>query len=304
MKTTPVKSADLRASVLAVPPLCRNADFSLNRAENERLVRHIEQGGVTTLLYGGNANFYNIAPSEFAETLDLLEQIAAADSWIIPSAGPFYGTMIDQAAELSRRDFPTAMVLPTLSPAASAGVQSALRRFVERLGRPAVLYIKDPSYITPAHAAQLMDEKLLSFIKYAVVRPDPADDPYLQELTGLLDSGRIVSGIGEQPAIGHVRKFGLAGYTSGCVCVAPRLSAKMLAALSEQRDSDAESIRTRFQGLENLRNAHGPIPVLHHAIQLAGIADTGPMLPLLCDLPMNVQEEIKEAAIELQKQSP
>ena len=48
----------LVASVLAVPPLCRGSDFSLNEPENAKLIRHLESGGVRTLLYGGNANFY------------------------------------------------------------------------------------------------------------------------------------------------------------------------------------------------------------------------------------------------------
>ncbi len=51
----------LAASVLAVPPLCRNSDLSLAEAENAKLIRHIESGGIRTLLYGGNANFYHIA---------------------------------------------------------------------------------------------------------------------------------------------------------------------------------------------------------------------------------------------------
>jgi len=36
-----------------------------------------------------------------------------------------------------------------------------------------------------------------------------------------------------------------------------------------------------FEPLENLRNALSPIRVLHEAVAGAGIAKTGPMLPLL-----------------------
>ena len=71
MKTA-FTTADLHASVIAVPPLCRDASLQMDAGENARLIRHIEAGGVTTLLYGGNANFYNLAPSEFADTLDML----------------------------------------------------------------------------------------------------------------------------------------------------------------------------------------------------------------------------------------
>lgn len=35
----------LSQSVLAVPPLCRDADYSVNRSENHKLIKHIESGG-------------------------------------------------------------------------------------------------------------------------------------------------------------------------------------------------------------------------------------------------------------------
>jgi hypothetical protein len=37
--------------------------------------------------------------------------------------------------------------------------------------------------------------------------------------------------------------------------------------------------------LEDLRDAFNPIRVLHEAVTLSGIADMGPMLPLLSNLP-------------------
>jgi len=64
MKTTPITSADLARSVIVVPPLCRDEKLELADAENVRLIRHLEGGGVRILLYGGNANLYNIAVSE------------------------------------------------------------------------------------------------------------------------------------------------------------------------------------------------------------------------------------------------
>ena len=50
----------IQASVIAVPPLARREDLSFDAIENGRLIRHIESGGVSTLLYGGNALFYHI----------------------------------------------------------------------------------------------------------------------------------------------------------------------------------------------------------------------------------------------------
>lgn len=299
MKTTPITSADLRSSVIAVPPLCRNADFSLADAENTKLIRHMEAGGVRTLLYGGNANLYNIAPSEFPKLLAYLAEAAGPDTLVVPSVGPMYGTAMDQAAMLKEHSFPTAMLLPTLFPSKPAGVATAIRHFVERSGLPAVLYIKDESYVTPEIAAELVKDGLISWIKYAVVKPNPAEDAYLSKLVTLVNPDLIVSGIGEQPAIIHLRDFGITGFTAGCVCVAPALSMKMLRAIDAGDYALAEKLREIFLPLEDLRNGHSPILVLHHAVALAGIAQTGPALPLLTDLPAELLPIIQKAAQEL-----
>ena len=298
MKTA-FSPADLQSSVIAVPPLCRNAAWQVDPAENSRLIRHIEAGGVSTLLYGGNANFYNISTSEYDTVLGLLESASAPDTWIIPSVGPFFGTMSDQASILARHRFPAAMLLPTSFPATPDGVRKAVESFVDRAGIPLVLYLKDENYVTIDVIKGLIASGAIAWIKYAVVRADPADDPLLRALAAAVDPSLIVSGMGEQPAIVHWKKFGLRAFTSGCVCVAPRRSHEMLEALRSGDLKRAEEIRDGFNRLETLRNTHGPIPVLHHAVAGAEIAETGPALPLLSDLDRQRQDEITAAAREL-----
>lgn len=299
MKTTPLTPADLRRSVISVPPLCRKADLTLADDENTRLIRHLEAGGVTSFLYGGNANLYNIAVSEYASLLEYLAGAVSADSIVVPSVGPFYGNIIDQAAILKEHKFPTAMILPTLFPSKPAGVQIAVRHFVERSGIPAVLYIKDEGYITPEAAAELVNDGLISWIKYAIVRQDTTKDAFLSKLVTLVNPEIIVSGIGEQPAIIHLRDFGVNGFTSGCVCVAPAHSMRVMHAIHAKDYDLAEKIREEFRPLEDQRNAHGPIPVLHHAVELAGVAKTGPFLPLLAPLPDGLLPGIGKAAKDL-----
>ena len=295
MKTTLI-TADLRGSIIAVPPLCRDADLKACIAENAKVIRHIERGGVSTLLYGGNANFYNIALSEYEDVLDQLEAAAAPDTLIVPGIGPYFGTAMDQAAILARKNFPTAMLLPTVAVSSPEGVRSAVLKIVEKLGRPIVLYIKDPGYVTLDVVKSLVGAGAISWIKYAVVRADPAQDSLLADLVQSVDPALVVSGIGEQPAIAHWTKFGVRAFTSGCVCVAPRRSQEMLSALRADDMEKAEAIREKFNILESLRNAHGPIPVLHHAVAQAGIAATGPALPLLHDLDASQIAKIADAA--------
>jgi dihydrodipicolinate synthase/N-acetylneuraminate lyase len=289
----------LTRSVLAVPPLARNADLSLTDAENRKLARHIEAGGVRTLLYGGNANFYHVSIGEYDRILSFLAQTAGPQTLVIPSAGPSFGTMMDQAQVLRRYQFPTVMVLPQVGITTSEGVAAGVAQFVQAAGVPALLYIKHDGYIEPRDVKRLADARLLSGIKYATVRPDPREDDYLRRLVDVVDRGMIISGIGEQPAIVHLRDFGLGGFTSGCVCVAPRLSAAMLKAMRVQRWDEAERIRNVFKPLEDLRNAINPIRVLHEAVRLAGIADTGPLLPLLSNVPDSDHAKIRDAAIRL-----
>jgi dihydrodipicolinate synthase/N-acetylneuraminate lyase len=295
MKHT-LSHADLAASVIAVPPLCRKADFSLNAAENAKQIRHLESGGVRIMLYGGNANLYNIAVSEYAALLDQLEEAAGPETVIVPSVGPYYGTMMDQAALFRGRNFPTPMVLPTLFPANPKGVSTSIRHFVEKSGKPVVLYIKNQGYTTVEEVKQLVADGCISWIKYAIVLPDEANDPFLKELVQVVDPKMIVSGMGEQPVIVHLRDFKLGGFTSGCICVAPKLSMEMLRALKSGDFARAEEIRKIYLPLEDLRNGHGPIPVLHHAVQLAGVAETGPQMPLLSDLSADLQKTIADAA--------
>lgn len=298
---TKVDKQIISQSVIAVPPLARNADMSLNVAENRNMIQYLEGGGIKSILYGGNANFYHIRLSEYADLLGMLKESVADDTWVIPSVGPAYGTMMDQADVIREFDFPTVMVLPHRELATSSGIGTAVRQFVEAAGVPVVLYIKHEGWIDVPTVKQLVDDGLISMIKYAIVLEDPAKDDYLRELVGQVDPELIVSGIGEQPAIIHVRDFGLASFTSGCVCVAPAMSMRMLQALQAKDDVDADNLRQKFEPLEDLRNSIHPIRVLHDAVRLAEIADTGPILPLLSSTTTDEQHAIKQAAVVLRQ---
>src|SRR5215468_3834914 len=116
-------SDDPRNKVFAVPPLARHADLTPNRAANAALIRHIEAAGIGALMYGGNANFYNIGLYEYAAVVDRLSELASPGTWIIPSVGPDYGKMMDQAEILRSRSFPTAMILPASAAFTGAGVE-------------------------------------------------------------------------------------------------------------------------------------------------------------------------------------
>ena len=100
------------SSVIAVPPLARDTHLKAAAEPNRRIMAHIASGGIRIFLYGGNAVFYHIRPSEYAGILGMLAENAPAETDIVPSAGPSYGLSMDQAAILRDFPFPTAMVLP------------------------------------------------------------------------------------------------------------------------------------------------------------------------------------------------
>lgn len=291
---TSLTTRPLSESVLAVPPLCRNWDFTLNRTENDKLIRHIEAGGVRTLLYGGNANLHHVALSEYDALLSMLGELAGPDTLVIPSVGPMFGQMLDQAKVVRTHKFPTVMILPIQGPTTSEGVEEGVRRFVDAAGVPALLYVKNDGYVDISEVERLANDKIISGIKYAVVRADPANDPYLRSLCEAVDRHVIISGIGEQPAIVHLRDFRLAGFTAGVVCVAPKLSAAMLKAIRANDWERAERIRLTCKPLEDLRNAINPVRVLHAAVRLAEIADTGPLLPLLSNLEESLHAKVRD----------
>ena len=290
MDRTTITTEDLRG-VFAVPPLPRGA--APRRAPDldaaARVADHIAAGGVTRFLYGGNAFLYHIPLSEYEALLGWLADFPA-DRWPIPSVGPSFGRAIDQACLLRRHAFRCAMVLPCGDPRDALGIENGLRDIADAAGIPLILYIKsEDGFGTDVERGldvigRLVTDGIAVAIKYAIVRSDPARDAYLDGLLRRVDRARVISGMGERPAIVHLRDFGLAGLTTGSGCIAPRRCHDLHQACLEHSWNEAEAIRTRFMPLEDLRDAWGPARVLHHATALAGIAETGPILPFVSPL--------------------
>lgn len=295
----PITPTLIASSVLAVPPLARHADLSLNPAANAALINHLEAGGVRTLMYGGNANIYNVAVSEYASLLDMLERLAGADTWVIPSIGCDYGKAIDELDILRERSFPTAMLLPAASITTDSGVATSIRKQVDRYGKPLIVYIKSDTYLQPKTVAALDADGCVAAVKYGTVRANEMatlGDSFLRELVQRVSPSKIISGIGERPAITHLRDFGLQGFTSGSVCVAPRGSMKILRHIQASDYEAAQSLRAAYLPLEDQRDTLNPIVTLHDAVSLAGIADMGPILPTLSNLDVRHHATVQAAA--------
>ncbi|MBB5418192.1 dihydrodipicolinate synthase family protein [Paraburkholderia atlantica] len=308
MNESPLRDGEFTASVMAVPPLARRADYTLDPAQNLALIRHLEAGGVRTLLYGGNANLYHVAVSEYRELLHLLADAASPGTRVIPALGPDYGKMLDQARILAQTRYRTAMVLPLGGFTTSEGVETGLTRVADTAGMPLTLYIKSENYVAVDTLARLVERGTLSAVKYAIPRDDPADDPYLRRLLQRVPAAKIVSGMGERPALVHLREFGLAAWTTGSGCIAPSMVMALLRAVQRGRSADstdsagsadndtAQRLYDAFMPLETLRNDISLIRVLHDAITFTGLADMGPLLPLLSSTPCEHHAKIAQTA--------
>jgi len=277
--------------VFAVPPLPRRRDTrrTLDIDAAEAVARHIEDGGITRFLYGGNAFLYHATLGEFEMLAGWLASFDAP-RWPIPSLGPSFGRAIDQARIIVRHRFPAVMMLPCGDPRDAKGLEAGYRDVADAGGTPLILYLKsDDAFGADREAGldavgRLVADGVAVAIKYAVVLDDPSQDPYLDGLLRRVDRSRVVTGMGERPAIVHLRDFGLNGMTTGSGCIAPRKCQAFFDAARAGDWTRAESLRALFMPLEDLRDAWGPARVLHHAAELAGIATTGPIPPYVSAL--------------------
>ncbi len=293
--------------VFAVPPLARSHDKTRNIdfEQNSRIVRYIAQGGISRFIYGGNAFLYHLTLAEYEQLLEWQIGIQKNGLWFIPSAGPSYGRLIDQAQLLRRFRVPCVMTLPCGDPRDAAGIERGVREFAEAAGTRLMLYLKEETNMGRDLAAgldvvaRLVDDGTCIAIKYAVVRDDPKQDAYLSELLKRVDRAKVISGIGERPAITHLRQWGLPGFTTGSGCLAPRLSAAIFAACRDGDYAEAGRIRSMFLNLEDLRDAWGPARVLHHALELAGIAATGVIPPFISEISNDQQNQLKPVTEEM-----
>ena len=116
------------------------ADLSISMPPKS-VASHVERGGITRYLYGGNAFLYHITLGEYEALLGWLASFAAP-RWAIPSIGPSFGRAIDQSRLLRRHSFRCVMVLPCGDPRDPAGMETGLREIADACGLPLIVYLK------------------------------------------------------------------------------------------------------------------------------------------------------------------
>ncbi len=299
MTDTLLTPADFSRTVVAVPPIALTPGLRVAAGPNVAVARHILAGGVDILLYGGNANLYHFGLSAYAEALAMMEALPAG-ARVIASIGPDFGKMLDQAPLLERSRIRNVMLLPVAFPADSHGTADGIRRIADRLGFGVIVYLKRENYVRPEVLAKLVAEGAVRFIKYAVERPDPADDPYLDAVVAAVGSRLVASGMGETPIADHFGRRRLTTWTSGAVCIAPAAAMALRTALASGDGARADALIRPFLDFERVRAQLGGIQTLHSGITLGGIADMGPMMPMVSVVKERNRPEVERVVRALQ----
>ncbi len=278
MKTTPVTPSCLVSSIIALPAIARRQDGHINVEESRKIITWLAGAGVSSFMYGGIAGMFNARLSEYEEVLDLIESVAPSEAWMVPAIGGDYGKAIDQVAMLKKRDFPTAILLP-FAPVQASGVATGIRKLADAYGKPLMVFFKSPDYLRPVDMAALVKDGALCGVEYGIAPDASGRSPHLETLLDLLGSAEwLIDGAGELTIVGN-SKFGIQGYTSGTGLLAPHLSMALLDAVRRGDRPAIETLSRPFHDFDAVRGAYSAIPVVHAALSLVGIAETGPMGP-------------------------
>lgn len=288
----------LTHQVIAEPPLALRQNYEVDHDINLAVARRLRATGMGTLLYGGNANLFSQSLAQYAQSVELMQAVAAGGP-VIAGIGPDLGKMLDQAGLIERAGLRQVMLLPLHYPADTHGTGDGVRRIVERLGFGVMVELCRDNYLRPVTLRKLRDEGAVRLVKYAVRRDNPEDDAYLDRVIEVMGRERVISGVGEAAALDHVGRRGLPAYASGAAVLHPEAVLRLNDALRTGELAAARRMLVPFLEFDRLRNMLGPIQVLHDAVSVAGIAAMGPQLPMLSPVKAKFRADLEAAVAQL-----
>ena len=301
MKTDAVTFADLAGSVLAVPPLARNADLTLNKAANAALIKHIEARGRHDAALRRQRQLLQHRPVRIrARSLDGWPRWRRPGTWVIPSVGPGLRQDAGPGGGAEEPQVPhrhgAADDLPD-DPRWGGDRAAPLRRGL----RQADHRLHQGRGLPDARGGQA------AWSTTAWWRPSntPSSAPTrartrsCRKLVELVDRRYIVSGIGERPVITHLRDFGLQRLHLGLgLRGGPRGSTQILTACKRKDWDTAAKICARRTSRSRTRAT--PIrPSASCTRRSAWRASPtpGPLLPLLSNLEADKHERDQEGGV-------
>ncbi len=279
-------------------PLALDNDLSVNAAASLRLAKHVRAGGLSTLLFGPNANFPSFGRHQYEAAAEIAVD-AARDGPVILSLGPELGRALDQVPAIERSGLKQVMLLPIHAPADTHGTADGIRHIASRLGHGVIVDLIRDSHLRPVTLRKLVEEGAVSAVRYSVVVSNPGDDGYLDRVIDIVGPERVLSGVGETAAMDHLAIRRLATLSSGAAAIAPT---RVRGAADAIRTGDLVTARQLLAPVlefERVRAMLGPIQVLHDAVSFAGIAPMGPQMPMISKVKDKYRAEMEAATLGL-----
>lgn len=294
--------------VFATLPLARSPrNWAVDWDESERIVEHVREGGISRLLLGESAQVQHITLKQYRELLEWLVDFTD-EMLVVPGLGPSFGRAYQQAEFLARHPFPAAMVLPIRDDRDPAGLELGYRKLAERAEMPLLVVLRDlvdwgrqPQEVAE-RLGRLAEDDLVAGILFDTPPRDPGTGRLIEVCRQQLEQVSLLGGGGELRAEVFLGEHGVRTFVSGAACVAPRLTRKLYLSYEGEDLVAADSLVTNFRPFHQLSEAWGTVAVLNAAVNEAGVADMGPLLPYLNGLSSERRERIRSVARTLRRQ--
>ncbi len=128
------------------------------------------------------------------------------------------------------------MVLPLAGFTTSEGVEAGLTRIVDAAGIPLTLHIKSEDYVEVETLARLVEQGTLLAVEVCDRPPESRSTiPTCAACCNVCRRPRSYRAWASGPALVHLREFGLAAWTTGSGCIAPRMVTALLHAAKTRR---------------------------------------------------------------------
>lgn len=258
----------------------------------EQHVAWLVDAGVQVLICGaGTGEFYALRTEELAALVRSAAGIAGERCLVWGAIGLGLPHALGGGEAILAAGGQGVMVMPPTGPYLSdAGLRDYYRAILAALDCPTAIYVR-AALPGLGLLQELCDDPRVVAVKYAT------DDLFaLARATASCRAVEWICGNAERWAPFY-RLAGATGFTSGAANVAPRLSLRLQAALTEGDFPTAMRIRAAFAPLEDFRARDGAsynIVALKHAVRHHG-RDFGPARPPMRRL--TAEEELEVEAI-------
>ena len=264
-------------TVLVVTVTPRNAGGSLDlvglRANCEFL---IERGIKCIMPMCGTGLVYDVTLAEYEECISTVVDVVSERALVVPGIGPGFGRSIEMGKIAMSVGVSGVMIMPIVGPASIQGAEQGLRRIIEKVNLPVVIYQRRLDIMPIQHIVHLCELDSVVGLKYAV-----DDIKTFQTIVEKTHSDvAFLCGMAEDPALEYL-KAGAVGYSSGMANFVPKTSLTMLNRYKNGDLIGAEEIRISMLPFEDFRgenHARYSGSALHSAMDFAGLVG-GSVIP-------------------------